>query len=254
MVVNREFAEFLKSRRQRLRVPNGLAAHRRRRVSGLRREEVAQRANISVEWYTKLEQGRVVSPSEATLSALVEALELDDLEARHLRSLIKPHARSPFTQEVVPKALSDLIAHLTAPAYVTGKMWDLLDWNTAADELFLFSSLPDEQRNILLILINPAAKALFGETWNLEARRVVSLFRRDYSAWAGDPSFERLVDKCKAGCREFEGWWLSHDIGAPVSGTKSLHVPNIGRCTYAYSSFQSNDDPALKLALYTKIS
>lgn len=253
MIVNQELAEFLKSRRQRLTPEEGLAAHRRRRVVGLRREEVAQRANISVEWYTKLEQGRVVLPSEDTLLALTKALELSDVEERHLHRLVGRADRPLHTIERVPDGLIRVIERLSDPAYITGRRWDILTWNGAAARLFGFDLLPVAQQNILLFVItNPASRKLFGTTWASEAKRIVSLFRAEYDIWAGDPSFAALIDQCHAGCPQFGDWWSSHDIGAPVSGTKYLWQSVEGRHRYAYSSFQANDDPALKLTLYSK--
>ena len=253
MIVNHELADFLKSRRQRMTPTENLAAHRRRRVSGLRREEVAQRADISVEWYIKLEQGRAVLPSESTLLALAKALELTDVEQRHLRRLVSREDRLPHIIERVPVTLVQVIENLSGPAYITGKRWDILAWNGAAVRLFGFDVLPEGQRNILLFVIaSPAAKELFGTTWEVEAKRMVSLFRAEYDVWAGDPSFEDLIAQCRAACPQFEDWWTSHDIGAPVSGTKHLHHPLEGHHRYAYSTFYSTDDPALKLALYSK--
>jgi len=253
MMVNHELAEFLKSRRQRLAPEADIAAHRRRRVVGLRREEVAQRADISVEWYVKLEQGRVVLPSEATVLALSKALELSDVEERHLRRLVGREDRPAHIIERVPDGLVRVIERLADPAYLTGRRWDLLAWNNAASRLFGFDTLPAAQQNILLFVItNPLSKKLFGRTWASEAKRVVSMFRADYDIWAGDPSFIELIEKCHAGCGQFGDWWSSHDIGAPVSGIKYLCHSADGDHRYAYSSFQANDDPALKLALYSK--
>jgi transcriptional regulator with XRE-family HTH domain len=219
----------------------------------LRREEVAQRAEISIEWYTKLEQGRVVLPSAGTLQALAKALELTDVEERHLRRLVNREDRPLHAIERVPDGVRRVIENLSGPAYVTGKRWDILAWNSAAARLFGFELLAADQRNILLfVMTNPASRTLFGATWAIEAKRMVSLFRADYDVWAGDPSFEQLIDQCQVGCPQFKDWWQSHDVGAPASGTKHLHHPVDGDHQYAYSTFHATDDPALKLALYSK--
>jgi transcriptional regulator with XRE-family HTH domain len=255
MEANQELADFLRSRRARLR-PNGsaLAAHRRRRTPGLRREEIAQRAEISIEWYVKLEQGRAVSPSDDTINALGRALELDAVEQAHLRSLVGKSKSPPFAREAAPALIQRLVENLPQPAYVTGQRWDILAWNAAAADLFGdFARIPKEERNILLfVLTDPKARRLFGAGWAKEARRMVSLFRATHDLWAGDAAFAEMVEWSRAGCPEFDSWWQSHDVGAPVSGTKLLHHPVRGRLRFEYATFQANDDPRLKLAIYTE--
>ncbi|WBO22899.1 helix-turn-helix domain-containing protein [Sphingomonas abietis] len=252
---NRQLGEFLRSRRARLRPEDiGLLSQRRRRTPGLRREEVAQLAGISVEWYVKLEQGRAVSPSAATIAALGEALRLDKIEQTHLLALAESAGRKPFAIEVVPETIIHVVASLPQPAYVTGQRWDILAWNDAAAELFTdFERIPAEDRNILLyVLADPAGRRLFGASWAQEARRMVSLFRVAHDLWAGDPAFATLVETLGARCPEFGVWWTSHDIGAPVSGTKTLHHPVRGELRFDFATFQANDDPALKLAIYAQ--
>ena len=255
MKTNQELADFLRSRRARLQLDGGaLAVHRRRRTPGLRREEVAQRAGISVEWYVKLEQGRAVSPSDETIEALSRALELDAVEQAHLRSLVGKEKRPPFLREVAPASLRRLVESLPHPAYVTGRRWDILAWNDAAAELFGdFARMPVKDRNILLFMLtDPKARRLFGTGWTKEAKRIVSLFRAAHDHWAGDAAFHDLVERIRAECSEFSAWWQLHDIGAPVSGTKLLHHPVDGPVTFEYTTFQVNDDPRLKLAIYLK--
>ncbi|TWB45044.1 Xre family transcriptional regulator [Rhizobium sp. ERR 922] len=253
MEANQELADFLRSRRSRLR-PDGiaLAAHRRRRTPGLRREDVAQRAGISVEWYVKLEQGRAVSPSDETLDALGRALELDAVEQAHLRSLVRKAKGPPFTREVVPASIRRLVESLSQPAYVTGQRWDILAWNAAAVELFDdFAQISVKSRNILLfVLTDPKARRLFGTGWAKEAKRMVSLFRVAHDLWAGDAAFAALVERLRTGCPEFDSWWRPHDVGAPLSGAKILYHPVRGPLQFEYATFQANDDPRLKLAIY----
>jgi transcriptional regulator with XRE-family HTH domain len=253
MEANRELADFLRSRRSRLR-PNdiALAAHRRRRTPGLRREEIAQRAGISIEWYVKLEQGRAVSPSDQTLDALGRALELDSVELAHLHSLVGKAKSLPFAREVAPASIRRLVESLPQPAYVSGQRWDILAWNAAAAELFGdFARIPVKDRNILLyMLTDPKARRLFGTDWAKEAKRMVSLFRVAHDLWASDAAFAEMVERFRTGCPEFNSWWQSHDIGAPVSGIKLLHHPVRGKTYFEYATFQANDDPRLKLAIY----
>ena len=255
MAGNRPFGDFLRSRRTRLNPDKpGDATRQRRRTPGLKREEVAQRAGISAEWYVKLEQGRAVSPSAETVQALGRALQLDAVELAHLRSLAAAGGRQPFRREDTPDVLRRIVASLPEPAYLTGQRWDVLAWNDAAVALFGdFGRFAPGDRNILhWMFTDPAAKTLFGETWAEEARRMVSLFRTAHDLWPGDTAFSALVDRIRASCVKFDAWWSEHGIGAPLSGTKHLHHPTLGVMHYEYASFQANDDPALKLALYTR--
>ncbi|MFS0773226.1 helix-turn-helix transcriptional regulator [Sphingomonas sp. 1P08PE] len=255
MAANRPFGDFLRSRRIRLNPePKTDGARHRRRTPGLKREEVAQRAGISVEWYVKLEQGRAVSPSIETVEALGRALSLDRVELAHLRSLAAAGGRQPFQREEAPDVLRRIVAGLSEPAYITGQRFDILAWNDAAASLFGdFARLAPEDRNIFhWMLTDAAAKQLFGPTWADEARRVVSLFRAAHDLWPGEAAFVSLVDRTRVACPQLEGWWSEHGIGAPLSGTKQLCHPTLGVVRYEYASFQANDDPALKLALYTR--
>ncbi len=255
MAGNQAFGDFLRSRRARME-PEAPAdpGRRRRRTPGLRREEVAGRAGISAEWYVKLEQGRAVSPSAETVEALGRALRLDAVEMAHLRALAAAGGRQPFRAEAVPDTLRRLVASLPEPAYLTGRRWDLLAWNDAAVAVFGdFGRLPPGERNILhWMLTVPAARALFGRSWAAEARRMVALFRPTHDLWPGDAAFAELVERLRRGCPEFGGWWADHGIGAPVSGSKLLQHPTLGTLRLDHASFQANDDPALRLALYTR--
>ena len=255
MAGNRPFGDFLRSRRTRLNLDTvGDAARQRRRTPGLKREEVAQRAGISAEWYVKLEQGRAVSPSAETVQALGRALRLDAVELAHLRSLAAAGGRQPFRREDVPDPLRRIVSSLPEPAYLTGQRWDVLAWNDAAAALFGdFGRFAPEDRNILhWMFTDPAARTLFGETWAEEARRMVSVFRAAHDLWSGDTSFVALVNRISAGCPAFDAWWSKHWVGAPLSGSKELRHPTLGTVRYEYASFQANDDPALKLAIYTR--
>lgn len=248
-----ELGDFLRSRREKLTPKSvGLPAGRRRRTPGLRREEVADLAGIGVDWYVRLEQGRSVTPSAATIDALARALRLSRAEHRHLKELTQNGDRRVFVREIVPPAIRRTVEQINLPAYVTGRRWDILAWNAAADEIFAFSRLADADRNSLLtVLTNPATRRLFGTSWAEEARRMVAQFRATHDLWAGDPAFRDLLQRLREGCPEFAGWWETHDVRAMAAGRKSLSHPKKGRLKLEYASFQANDDPALKLVIYT---
>ena len=248
-----ELGDFLRSRRQKL-TPKlvGIAPGRRRRTPGLRREEVAELAGIGVDWYVRLEQGRSVSPSVTTIDALARALRLTRAEHGHLRALANEADRRPFVPEQVPQAIRRTVESLNQPAYVTGRRWDILCWNAAAEDVFAFGGLPEAERNTLIcMLTNAATRRLFGASWADEAKRMVAQFRTSHDLWAGDPAFRDLLARLREGCPEFAGWWEAHDIRGSVAGRKALNHPKKGRLRFEYASFQANDDPALKLVIYT---
>jgi transcriptional regulator with XRE-family HTH domain len=247
-----EFGDFLRSRREKL-TPKavGLPIGRRRRTAGLRREEVAELAGIGVDWYVRLEQGRTVSPSVTTIDALARALRLTKAEHAHLRALARDADRRAFSRESVPEPLRRLVENLNAPAYITGRRWDVLAWNAAAEEIFAFSRLREEDRNSLIsMLTNPKSRRLFAN-WADEARRMVAQFRATHDLWAGDPAFLELLQRLREGCPEFSGWWETHDIKSVVGGQKVVNHPKKGVLRFEHASFQANDDPALKLVIYT---
>lgn len=251
-----ELGDFLRSRRAKL-TPKavGLPQGRRRRTAGLRREEVAELAGIGVDWYIRLEQGRSISPSTTTVDALARALRLNKAEHAHLRALTRPPERRAFTREVVPDTLRRVVESLNQPAYVTGRRWDVLAWNAAADKIFDFSRATDDDRNVLLrMLTNPNKRRIFGAGWAEEAKRMVAQFRATHDLWAGDPAFAALLARLREGCAEFEGWWRTHDIRPAAAGRKSLSHPKKGTLRFEYATFQSNDDPGLKLAIYTPLA
>jgi len=250
-----ELGNFLRSRREKLSPKTvGLPAGARRRTAGLRREEVAQLAGIGVDWYIRMEQGRTVSPSVTTIDALARALRLTKAEHAHLRALTQNTERRVFVRETVPETIRRIIEGLNKPAYVTGRRWDVLAWNKAADEIFAFSRVGDADRNILIsMLTNPHTRRLFGATWSVEAKRMVAQFRATYDLWAGDPAFAELLARLRENSSEFAGWWNAHDIRPAAAGRKELTHPKKGTRRFEYATFQSNDDAALKLAVYTPL-
>lgn len=247
--------EFLRSRRERLSpAALGLPDRRRRRTPGLRREEVAELAGIGVDWYIRLEQGRTVSPSSATVEALAGALRLDDAERAHLRALARNPARTAFTREKVPEATRRLVEGLTEPAYVTGRRWDVLAWNRAAAELVTdFGAVPEADRNILVfLLLDERARRLFGAGWAAQAEHVVAQFRAAHDLWAGDPAFAGLAARLRAGCPEFAAWWGRHDVVHSGPGRKTVFLP--GPQEFDYATFQAVEDPELRLTIYAPTS
>lgn len=247
-----ELGDFLRARRAALSPEAvGLPAGRRRRTPGLRREEVAERAGIGVDWYVRLEQGRSVTPSLTTVEALARALRLPEVERAHLHALARGGEARIHRRRVAPDNLRRILEHLDQPAYVTDPLWDVLAWNAAADDMFAFGRAPEDARNTLAsMMLNPATRRLFGAGWAQEARRMVAQFRSSFDLYATDPAFLDLVARLKAGSPEFARWWRAHEVRPSAAGQKSLSHPRKGAVILAYATFQSNDDPALKLTIY----
>ena len=252
---SKQLGLFLRSRREKLS-PNtvGLVSGQRRRALGLRREEVAELAGIGVDWYVRLEQGRSVRPSATTLDALARALRLNKTEQAHLNALTRTAVNGAFAKENVPLTLQRLVESLNQPAYITGRRWDVLAWNKSAADIFGFDRVPEADRNILVMMLTKAGpRKLLGDQWSVEARRMVAQFRPTHDLWADDPAFEELLARLRAGCPEFLAWWKSHDIRVPTAGRKKLRHPKKGAMLFEYATFQANDDPALKLAIYSPL-
>lgn len=146
---SRQIGELLRQRRERLSPADcGIIGAARRRTPGLRREEVAELAGISVDWYVRLEQGRDSLPSRRTVDALAKALRLTPADYAHLLSLAFGPPRRPFKKEHVPTHLLDMVKHLKSPAYIIGARFDVLCWNRPAAKLFRdYSSIPEKERN-----------------------------------------------------------------------------------------------------------
>ena len=248
-----ELGNFLRTRRTKLEPEKfGLSDKRRRRTPGLRREEVAELAGISIDWYVRLEQGRTVRPSQDTIDALAKALRLNKVEHAHLCMLARAPHRSAFRREVVPEAMLHILKSLHLPAYITGRRWDILAWNHEATAVIAdFGLIPQEERNILLHMLSaPAMKRLFGAAWAGEAKRMLALFRTTYDVWAGDSEFEALLQLLRQKSPQFSRWWENHEIKSGTGVQKLLHHPTRGLLRFQTASFQANDDPALKLSVY----
>lgn len=251
----RQLGDLLRSRREALRPEAvGLPAGPRRRTSGLRREEVAELAGISVDWYLRLEQGRPVNPSADTIDAIARALRLTDAEHRHLRALVDRGRAATVADEAVPENLRRLVHAMSQPAYVTGRRWDVLAWNDAADRLLGYGRVPAEERNtLLLMLTRPGARRLFGDGWAAEAQRMVAEFRTTYDFWSADPAFADLVSRLGDECPEFDAWWTSHQVRASAAGAKWLEHPDRGRIGFEYTALHPTECPGLKLVVYNEV-
>ncbi len=228
----------------------------RRRTPGLRREEVAQRANVSATWYTWLEQGRGGAPSPEVLERIARALMLTDVEREHVFLLAlgrPPEVRYPATEGVTPRLQRILDALELSPAIVKTPTWDVVAWNRAAAAVLTdYGSLPPEQRNILrLVFLDPRVRAAQFD-WDSVARFVVAAFRAD-AARAGAavaPKVDALVDELRQLSPEFEALWRDNDVRHYGEGLKRLRHPALGPIAFEYSAFTVDGRPDLGMVIY----
>ncbi len=201
----RELSEFLKTRRARLQPGDAGAADfgGRRRVPGLRREELALLAGVSVDYYTRLEQGRARNVSPDVLDAVARALQLDADERIYLHNLAKPAAsrkRPSRPQRVGPELRQALEALAAVPAYIIGRRLDILAWNDLARQLIAdFPALPAAERNMArLVFLDEASRDLYPD-WQTKARDTVANLRYDAGRHPDDPQLASLVGELSLG-------------------------------------------------------
>jgi transcriptional regulator with XRE-family HTH domain len=255
---SRELGAFLRSRRERLAPADvGLPTGARRRTPGLRREEVAMIAGVGTTWYTWLEQGRDVKPSNETLGAIAEALRLDAAETGHLYILAgrQPPSRRPTQPETVDAALRHTLASLTIqPAYVMGRRWDVLAWNRAAEVIFGdYGALEGDARNIMHLLFTAQDYRRLLVDWPELARMALGRFRAESAKYIGDPNFERLIASLTVASPEFRAWWPERDVIRQLSGVKQIRHPACGGLTFEHMSFSIDDGSDMKLIVYTPL-
>jgi transcriptional regulator with XRE-family HTH domain len=245
---------YLRTRRTKLDpVALGFSSHRRR-TQGLRREEVAQRANISPTWYTWLEQGRGGAPSADVLDRIACALMLTDLEREHLFLLglgHPPEVHYKKDEGVTPRLQRVLDALEPSPALIRTATWDVVAWNRAVAVMLTdYGSLPPEQRNILrAIFLDPRARALQYD-WQTVARFVLGAFRVDAARAGAAAEVEPLVDELCALSPEFKAMWRDNDVRAHHEGIKHIRHPVLGPIAFEYSAFAVDGRPDLSLVIY----
>jgi transcriptional regulator with XRE-family HTH domain len=227
----------------------------RRRTPGLRREEVAQRANISPTWYTWLEQGRGGAPSAEVLDRIAHALMLTEVEREHLFLLglgRPPEVRYRKNEGVTPRLQRVLDALDPSPAVVRTAIWDVVAWNRAATVMLMdYGSLPPEQRNILrFIFLDPRARAAQYD-WQSVARFVLGAFRVDAARAGAAAEVEPLVEELCRLSPEFRSMWRDNDVSATHGeAVKHIRHPVLGPLAFEYSAFAVDGRTDLSMVVY----
>ena len=245
---------FLRDRRTRLDPAAFGFSQERRRTPGLRREEVAQRANISPTWYTWLEQGRGGAPSADVLNRIAAGLMLTEPEREHLFILAlgrPPEVRYKAVNGVTPRLQRLLDALEVSPAIIKNATWDVVAWNRAAAALLIdYAALPPADRNILRLMFANARVRAAQEDWRSVARFVVGAFRADAMRAGASEEIKRLVEELSQLSPEFEALWRDNDVGGHAEGAKRIHHPELGALELEFSTFAVDGRPELAMVVY----
>ena len=255
-----EIRDFLTSRRARITPEQaGLPAYGgNRRVAGLRREEVALLAGVSIDYYVRLERGRAPGASASVLEGIARALQLDEAERAHLFDLARaaapagPHApRRPARQQVRP-SVQRILDAMTAPAYVRNARMDILAANRLGAALFspVLSSPAQPANNARFLFLDPAAQAFYPE-WERQAQDVVAMLRTEAGRAPHDKALSNLIGELSTRSENFRAWWAAHNVRLHRTGTKRFHHPAVGDLTLTYEALDLAADAGLRISAYT---
>lgn len=253
---HKELADFLRTCRANLSPEGvGLPSHRaHQRVKGLRREDVAELAAISVTWYTWLEQGRDIRMSEQVLHRIADALRLSPAQREYIFTLAIPEF-SPdpeLPREIENPRLQRILDQQGVnPALLLGRHCELLAWNLAAASILgNFEQMPPEDRNIVRLMFTEQARRLIVD-WESHARGVLAEFRADSSRYLSEPWFTELIRKLTSSSPEFREWWPHHDVEWLPEGLIALDHPRLGRLVFEQTILHLHHTPEVRVVLYT---
>ena len=255
-----EVRDFLVSRRARITPERaGLPAYGgNRRVPGLRREEVAMLAGVSIDYYTRLERGNLNGVSQSVLEALADALQLDEAERAHLFDLARAGNTTPRTrrrtaqQRILPSVQRILDAITDAPAYIRNGRRDIL----AANRLgyALYSEMyrdPARPVNIArFVFLNPQARTFFLD-WHSAANDTVAILRIEAGRNPHDQALTDLVGELSMRSEEFRTRWAAHNVRLHRTGLKDIHHPVVGDLHLMFEALDLPADPGLSLVIYS---
>lgn len=252
----RELGAFLRSRREQTRPEDlGLEPGPRRRVDGLRREEVAVLAGLSTDYYQRLEQGRGAKPSDALLDSISDALHLDAAEHRHLMTLARavrqPEAPRRRKQDRVPENAKRMLEAMRLPAFVLSRHLDVLAWNdSAADLLGDPLELPRDRRNMLHVLFHDDDSRLRCKGWEAMALDYIGLFRAAIGHDPDDPRAVKIVGELSLRSREFRRLWARNEVRDSVHGSKTIQHPRIGDIDVEWDAYPLRGIPGPMMIVF----
>ena len=249
---------YLRNRRARLDPAAFGFPGKRRRTPGLRREEVAQRANISPTWYAWLEQGRGGAPSADVLNRIAGGLMLTEPEREHLFMLglgRPPEVRYKAAEGVTPRLQRLLDALETSPAIIKTATWDVVAWNRAAAVVLTdYGALPPLERNILRLVFGNSRIRAAQDDWETVARLVVGAFRADAARAGAVSEVGQLVAELCRLSPEFEALWRDNDVRTHGEGIKRLRHATLGPIELEYSGFAVDDRSDLGMIVYNPVT
>lgn len=252
MMRNDNVKNFLIQHRSRVNPEDYGFSRRHRRVEGLRREEVAQLAAVSVSWYTWLEQGRDIRISPAALRRIGKVLQLSTTEQAYLDTLIFGHKSGPAQQSEVPEEAMAMVNALSPhPAFIRRANMDILYWNDAARQhIYDWSLIPESDRNSLkLLFINAGYKQKIYD-WEQAARHSIAAFRAYYAASQHAEAFEKVVSDLSARSELFREMWHAQDVNKVGAGNKAL-IDSEGKINYyTYTSLEIESAPGIFVIFY----
>ncbi|GGV12057.1 helix-turn-helix transcriptional regulator [Streptomyces spectabilis] len=226
-----ELASFLRSRRERLTpAAVGMAPGLRRRTPGLRREEVAHLAGVSITWYTWLEQGRPINVGAQILAAIATTLRLNAAERAHLFRLAEvPIPAVATTADPITPTLQTILDAITDfPAAAINSRWDMLGWNTAAAALWPRLTAPEGSRNVLWEMFTTPECCRCFVNRDIGLPHMVASFRADFARHLDDPAWTELIRSLATISPEFSRLWAAHDVAAPPTQTMTYRHPAVG--------------------------
>jgi transcriptional regulator with XRE-family HTH domain len=253
-----DIAEFLASRRARITPEQaGLPTYGHRRVPGLRREEVASLAGVSIDYYRRLERGNVNGVSDSVLEALARALQLDDAERSHLFDLARaanpmvPRRRRPVQQRVRPE-VQRILDSMGTPALVRNARVDYLAANRLGHALYapLFESREQPPNSARFTFLDPVAIDFYPE-WERVASELVAHLRSEAGRHPHDRGLSDLVGELSTRSGEFRTRWAAHNVRFHRTGTKRLHHPIVGDLSLSYEAMELPADAGLTMTAYT---
>ena len=258
--VRGQIREFLTTRRARISPEQaGLPVYGggRRRVKGLRREEAALLAGISIEYYTRLERGTATGVSESVIDGITHALQLDEAERAHLVDLLRtaspaPPRRRPTRQQVRPTVQRVLDSMIGTPAFVLNGRLDILGANALGLALFapIYADPIRPPNNARFIFLDPHATEFFRE-WDKVANDVVALLRAEAGRDPYNRQLSDLIGELSTRSGDFRVRWAAHDVRIHTTGVKLLHHPVVGDLELAFETFPLGADPSQSLLTYT---